>query len=140
MTRRSVPNPDDIVAKNWPLDRRSHEHLRTAIATSSELVRYANHVTLDNADTTLEYAGELYTVIGAVAGMIERLPQLLRQLANRAEVIATAPTLRSGRREEDPAAAMEAAAELLRKASSLAGAPMDAGREAHAKLTWVGHR
>lgn len=139
MTRSTIPDPDAIVAKHWPLDRRSHDHLRTAIATAAELVRYANHVTLDNPDTTMEYAGELYAVVGTVAGLLERLPQMLRQISNRAFVLADDPTLRHTR-GDDPEATMIEAATLLHQASSLMSAPMDAAREAHTKLTWVGHR
>lgn len=139
MTRARTPDPDKIVANHWPLDRRSHDHLRTAIATAAELVRYANHVTLDNPDTTMEFAGELYAVVGTVAGLLERMPQLLRQISNRTFVLADDPTLRHTR-GDDPEAVMIEAATLLHKASSLMGASMDAARKAHTKLTWVGHR
>ncbi len=140
MTRRSAPNPDELVEKHWPLDRRSHDHLRTALATAAELVRYANHVTLDDPDTTLEYAGELYAVVGAVADLVDRLPQLVRQLAARADVLAEDPTLRSGKRDEDPATAVLTAAEFLHQANGLLSEPAEVVRKARSKLAWVGHR
>lgn len=139
MTVRRTPDPDEIVAKHWPLNRRSHDHLRTAIATAAELVRYANHVTLDNPDTTLEYAGELYAVIGAVSGLVGGLPQLLRQLAARADKLAADPTLRSGQ-GDDPAVKVLAAAEALRKAEENVARSGGWARQAHSELTWIGHR
>lgn len=138
MTARRTPDPDAIVAKHWPLNRRSHDHLRTAIATAAELVRYANHITLDNPDTTLEYARELYAVTGAVADLVDRLPQLLRQLSSRANRLAADPTLHSS--HGDAAEAMrKAATDLFQATAGVQHSALNV-RTARSELTWVSHR
>lgn len=58
------------------------QQLRDALDSAAEAIRTANHLTQPvNGAPGLEYPGDVYSAIGNLAILAQRMPQLLRQLS-----------------------------------------------------------
>lgn len=95
MSELTAPDPDDLVAAHWPMpEAHTSEHLVAAVRTARELIRWANHATLNAPDTTMSYASEVGAVVAALAEQARMMRQLVFQLAGRAADFAEEPGLR----------------------------------------------
>lgn len=105
----TLPRPEDIAEQILPLDGPHHpEAVIAAGRTISELVRRLNHATFrTNAFT---YPGEVNQLVGAIAGSVDALPQLFRQLAHRLDAFAADPRLTAEPASDNATAADIAAA------------------------------
>jgi hypothetical protein len=85
----------DRVMVEWPLDG-PYDPDRTVDAARAiaELVRYLNHATPPwKSDACLKFPSQLGSTIGALAGALHSLPQLLDQLGRHAGRFGNMPNL-----------------------------------------------
>lgn len=90
----------DLVQRHWPYDGpHSPERTADALDAASALIRYANNAT--STRDGLGYAGDVYRSIGGLAEALDRLPQLLTQLAEWADRASVDATLRHDEHRAD---------------------------------------
>lgn len=100
----------------------SDAQTRDAAGALAYLVRYLNHATLPGrAETTLAYPSSVDVLAGHLGGALGGLPQLLRQLAERMELIADDGRLYADELGEpaNPAVLAVEAVEWLRSAGMM---------------------
>lgn len=105
-----MPTPTDtltaLLAEQLPLHGPYSPDASIAAADAgSELIRYLNHATAH--PEAVPHPATAARVLAAVGEMVDRLPQLGRQLAARTALAAATPhayVFRDGARDHDPAA------------------------------------
>lgn len=135
-----APDPDDVMNKLWPTtpDAYTPEHVAAAVRMARELIRFANHATLDAPSKVTRYASQLGDVVGASKDLAARLVQLTEQLAGRARVLAEEEGL-THFTGGDPRATLADASGQLGLASIQAATLAQALKQAHNGLGQVGH-
>lgn len=135
-----TPNSDVIVNDVWPLDgsAATPEHLLEAARAVRELVRYANHTTLEHSVKTLPYVGDVSDIVGALVTATSGLAQLFHQLNERVQDHVGTAGLRHDR-GEDPNDALLSAVTHLAAAEGTAHSMSDALAKAQTYLARIAH-
>ncbi|WP_228471572.1 hypothetical protein, partial [Streptomyces alkaliphilus] len=109
---------------------------------AAEAIRTLNHLTFrPDARAEWEMPGDVYSVIGALAELAERLPQTLHQAGELLEALHASGRLRHDSGDGGQLAADVAAFGIkTREAAGTAGRLADGLRHAHNALARIGHR
>ncbi|GAB2451808.1 hypothetical protein [Nocardia tengchongensis] len=97
MSRATPLDGEAVIHTTWPLQGPyTAEALGQLMAALDEALRYANHATIGNPLRTLPEPGDGARVVRRFAGAVDKMPQLVGQLARWADAVAADPRLRTG--------------------------------------------